>query len=147
MKRSTTLLLFLFALLIMPTLARAQAPNIVQYDMQIFAPGVNTTTGSPVQTNTYQVSNVVCNQSPLSVTGTTMNPTRFEVDDAANAGKVCTGTLTSVLLPSLPNGVGYQATMTQTDNLGQTSPRSGPSNSFGKQGVPAAPTGFKLAGS
>lgn len=136
MKRFTFALVFFAS----AALAHAQAPNIVSYQEQTFAPGVDPTTGSPIQTNTYAASLATCNQAPPVVPPTVTNPTRIFFDDAANAGKVCIVTLASALLPALPNGVGYVSTLSQTDNLGQTSPRSAASNPFSRQAGPAALT-------
>lgn len=133
------------ALLVVSAPAFAQA-NIVRYDMQVFAPGVNTVTGSPVQTNTYLVAAVTCGQPKVVVpAGGVVNPTRFAFDDPADATKDCIGLLAAGLLPALPNGIGYRTTLTQTDNLGQTSPRSAASTPFDRQGPPVVLTGVRVA--
>lgn len=144
---SLVILAAMIGLLAVPQKAAAQTANIVTYNQQTFSPGVNTVTGTPIQTNSYQASGVVCGQVAPTVPASIVNPTRFFIDDAAVPGKVCIGALASVLLPALPNGVGYQSTFTQVDNLGQESPRSAASNPFGKQGTPAALTGLKIIGS
>lgn len=122
----------------------AQTPNITQYDQQVFSQGVNTVTGTPVWTNTYLSGTALCNQIAPVVPATVTNPSRLFFDDSANPGKVCIVPLSSTLLPALPNGVGFVSTITQTDNIGQASPRSAASNPFGRQGVPSALTGLKV---
>lgn len=122
----------------------AQA-TIVRYDMQVFAPGVNTATGTPIQTNTYLVAAVTCGQPKVVVSpGGVVNPSRFAFDDPADVTKDCIGLLAAGLLPALPNGVGYRTTLTQTDSLGQTSPRSAASPPFDRQGPPAVLTGVRV---
>lgn len=136
--------LSIILMLAVSSAASAQAANITQYTQQVFAPGVNPVTGAPQWTNVYQAASVACNQAPITVTGTVVNPTRLEFDDSANTGKVCIVSLATTLLSALPNGVGYTSTLTQTDSLGQVSPRSAASNPFTQQGAPNAPTGFKI---
>lgn len=118
----------------------------VSYAQQVFAPGVSTATGTPIFVNTYTASAFVCNQAALVIPpGGVTNPTQVSFDDVANAGKACVASLVSTLLPALPNGTGYLSTMTQTDNLGQTSARSAASNPFGRQGAPGVLTNFRIA--
>ncbi len=135
-------LVLVLALIAAP--AAAQSPNIVKYDQQVFAPGVDPAAGAPLWTNTYQVSAAACNQAPPTVPATVVNPTQVVFDDPAAAGRVCTIALASTLLTALPNQAGYLTTLTQTDTLGQTSARSAASNPFGRQGPPAAPTSVRV---
>lgn len=119
------------------------AQTIVSSKQEIFAAGVSTLTGSPVQTNVFLAAGTVCNQTAPVVPALVVNPQRFLYDDPANAGKVCIQTMTSAQLAAIPNGAGYLATLSVTDDLGQTSARSAASNPFSQQGAPAAPTGYK----
>lgn len=135
--------LFLFASI--P--AQAQIAGIVQVNVQTFAPGVNTVTGMPTSDNLYLVNSFLCNQVAPVVPVTVINPLRFFFDDPASTTvpkRVCIATIVSTLLPSLPNLPGYVITVTQTDSIGQTSPRSAASNPFAIQGIPSAPTGLKV---
>ncbi len=120
------------------------ASNIVQVDLQIFAPGVSTVTGSPVSATSYLVALFTCNQVAPTVPATVTNPTRFFFDDVTNPGKVCLGTLVSSILPALPNTSGYLATVTVTDTTGQTAARSAASNPFGTVAAPTVRTGLKV---
>lgn len=124
--------------------AQAQAPNIVSYTLDTYAPNVTPATGSPLQSTPYMAANITCNQVALSVPNNVANPTRFQFDDAANAGKVCIGSLSSGWLTALPNGQGYTTYISQTDNLNQTSVRSAASNPFARQGSPAVLTNLKV---
>lgn len=135
--------LLIVAALFSATPAFAQS-NVVQIDLQTFAPGVSTVTGAPLKSDTYLLGTIVCNSTAPAVPATVINPTRFFYDDLVNAGKVCIGTLVNTLLPSLPNQSGYLATVTATDNLGATSPRSAASNPFAVQAAPPARTGLKV---
>jgi hypothetical protein len=137
---------FVLAFLAVASLASAQAPNIASYQLNVFAPGVSVTTGSPVSTTTYLAAAALCNQTPPVVPPTVVNPGHFAFDDQANPGKSCIVPLVSTLLPGLPNGVGYETTLTQTDNIGQVSPGSAASNPFNRQGLPAVLTGLHLIG-
>lgn len=130
------------ALIALATPAFAQAPNVVSYTHEIFAAGVNTVTGSPLMATVYQASNVVCNLVKLPVPPTVKNPHQIEWDDPIHAGQVCTATLVSTVLPSLPTGSGFLSTLRQTDDINQTSARSAPSNPFGVQGIPLVITGL-----
>lgn len=124
--------------------AAAQAPNISKYDQQVFAPGVDPSTGAPLWTNTYQASAALCDQAAPTVPAVVANPTQIVFDDPAHAGRVCAITIASTLLVALPNQSGYVTTLTQTDTLGQTSARSAASNPFTKQGVPAVLTNVRV---
>lgn len=137
-------LLVVTAFLGFASVASAQAPNVTSYTQEVFAPGVSTVTGSPMWTNVYTASAAVCNQTAPTVPPSVVNPTRVFFDDAANPGRVCIVTLVSGLLAALPNQSGYLTTMLQTDNLGQSSARSDPSNPFGRQGPPSKLTGVKI---
>lgn len=130
--------------LLAATLGVSAQAAITRYDQQVFAPGVSPVTGSPQWTNSYVASLAVCGQTLVVGSGSVVNPTKLAFDDPAAPGKVCVITFASVLLTALPNGVGYTSTITQTDNLGQTSARSAASNPFDKQGVPAVLTGLKV---
>jgi hypothetical protein len=134
------IVVFLFA----ASLTVSAQAAITKYDQQVFAPGVSPVTGSPQWTNSYVASLAVCGQTLVVGTGSVVNPTKIAFDDPNAAGKVCIITLASALLTALPNGVGYTSTLTQTDNLGQTSARSAASNPFDKQGVPGVLTGLRV---
>ena len=140
-----TLRLALLLVLLRVTL-HAQTPNIVSYQLSVYAPGVSPVTGSPISTTTYQAGAAVCNQTLPIVPAAVVNPTRFFFDDPANPGKACIVPLNAAVLPGLPNGVGYTTTLTQTDNLGQVSGASAASNPFNKQGIPPVLTNLHLVG-
>lgn len=124
--------------------ARAQAPNVVSYTHEIFASGVSTVTGNPLISTVYQATNVVCNLAKLPVPPTVKNPHQIEFDDPIHTGQACIATLVSTVLPSLPTGTGFLSTLKQTDDAGQTSARSTPSNPFGVQGIPPVITGLSV---
>ena len=125
----------------------AQAPNIVSYQLSVWAPGVTAGTGAPISTTTYQAAAAVCDSAaPTVPPGNVLNPTRFFFDDLAKPGRVCIVPLNAAVLPGLPTGVGYTTTITQTDQLGQVSGVSAASNPFAKQGTPPVLTGLRLVG-
>jgi len=126
------------------SLSNAQTPNITSYTLETWAPGVNPSTGQPIQTTPFQANNFTCDQPVPTVPATVTNPTKVFIDDAAKPGRACISMLVANYLVALPNGTGYVTTITQTDNLGQTSARSAVSNPFGKQGSPAVVTGLKV---
>lgn len=125
------------------TSAMAQAPNIAQYHQLVFGPGVDPQTGSPIWTNDYTATAATCNLVAPTVPATVTNPTAIFFDDQAHPGMSCQILIASTMLPAIPNGPGYVAVLTQTDNLGQTSARSAASNPFAKQGIPAVLTNVK----
>ena len=138
-------LIISFILILSANVAHAQLPgSIVSYNLDTFAPGVNTTTGTPLQTTVITVPNFMCGQTAPTITGTVTNPTKAVIDDPGSAGKVCIAALVANYLVALPNGTGYVATIQAVDNLGQVSARSVASNPFGKQGLPVSPTNLKL---
>lgn len=131
-------------LLLMSGSVYAQAPNIKSYKQEVFAPGVSTVTGSPLLTVTYQAAAVLCGQVPFVPPATVKNPTQIEFDDVASVGKACIASLTSTFLPSMPTGTGFLTTLSQTDDVNQTSPRSTPANPFATQPAPSAPVNVKV---
>jgi len=132
-----------FLLLLIPSIASAQAPNITSYVLEVFAPGVPTT-GTPVLTLSFPSTSAVCNQTAPSVPPNVVNPTQFWFDDSAVSGKVCIVQILSGSLNPLPNAGGYTSAVSQTDNLGQQSARSAASNPFAKQGIPSTLTNLKV---
>ena len=122
------------------TSVKGQAPNIVSYTLDTFAQGAT----SPMQSTPYQSTSIACNQVAPTVPTSVTNPTKFFFDDAANVGKVCIGTLGGTWLQAIPNGPGYYVTLTQTDNIGNTSARSAGSNPFVRQGNPAVVTNVRV---
>ncbi len=138
-------LLFTVVVLLVPaSSAFAQLAGITTVTQQIYAPGVSTITGTPAVTQAYVPSLFVCNQTAPSVPVNVVNPRQFFFNDDVNIGKVCIATLAASTLAGLPNGSGYQSTVTVTDSSGQTSPRSAASNPFDVAAVPSARTGYKV---
>ena len=123
----------------------AQAPNIVQYNMYIFAPGVPPTNpANAIQFNQFQATDVICNQAAPTVPNNVINPTTFFFDDVAQFGRVCIGKLVSQTILALPNQAGYVAAFTQIDNFNQSSGLSGPSNPFARLGAPSTLTNVRI---
>jgi hypothetical protein len=133
---------FLFIpLVLVASVASAQAPNITSYTLDTFAQGAT----APMQSTPYQANAIVCNQAqPTGSTTNVINPTKFYFDDQGNAGKFCVGQLGSTWLQALPNGPGYFVTLVQIDNLGNQSARSAGSNPFARQGSPATLTSVRV---
>lgn len=143
------ILLFVMLLLV-PVAAHAQTPPLVSDTLQVYAPGVDPTVGSPTQTTIIPESAFTCNQAQPTVPATVVNPTTVVKDDPVNAGKACiTSSAGSFLLalpntPGLPNVPGnWTATLTVTDSLNVTSARSAASNTFQLDRV-NAPTGIRV---
>lgn len=118
----------------------AQTPT--NYKLEVWTSGSNPDTGLPVKSIDFTPTQLVCNQAPIPVTPTTLNPTRFYIDDTANPTKVCLASLPSTYLDSLPNGT-YFNTITYNTVEGLVAPRSAMSNPFIRQ-VLNALTGLKV---
>lgn len=102
------------------TASRVNAQQL-SYEAGYFAPGVNASTGQPIQV--VQLT-VTCNQSFSIPAGSPKptNPIKVEWDDPAVPTKACRATLdTSTALASSPAGLDYQFGLRSADSIGTKS--------------------------
>lgn len=133
--RRVAISIVLFALL--GAVLSAQATPTTSFQLQFFAPGVSTTTGTPFHVVTVPVGGTTCNRDPQVpvTTGVVANPKVAEWDDPSNTGKACQVTLD---LTPVPFGTNYRLVLVAVDANGDL---SDPSNAvpFDRRGKPATP--------
>jgi hypothetical protein len=134
---------FAFVLLILSavTVSAQQVPEtIVSWDLEVFASGVNTATGSPIYGPlNFLRSTSTCGQAKVTVPSIVINPSIISVDDPADTTKAChLGPNSAGVLISAPLGTGLRATL-RAKGATLSSPRSAASNPFDRSVVPVAP--------
>lgn len=123
-----------------PAFAQTVPETLVSWDVEFFANGVNTATGSPIQATNFLLSAAACNQTFTAIpAGTLLNPTGIQVTDPVNAGKACTLANASTVLMSVPIGIGYKATA-KARGATTVSARSAASNPFDRAVVLVPPS-------
>lgn len=142
------------ALLMLAAPVRAQTVEVpVGVDIEFFAAGVSTTTGTPLMApQNFLLANALCNQTKVAVPGSVTNPTIIAIDDPADPATPPTrecilGPGTSGVLVSVPIGAGIRATAAMIGDRGGRSARSAPSNPFDRAVVylpPAAAKGIRI---
>jgi len=138
--------LFALTVMLMSATAHAQTGAWVTINLEIYQSGAAT----PFTSIPIPFASMGCNL-PTVVPGTTAvtDPTAVAIDDPRNVGRSCVVDKTAFFL-SLPAGTGYSATVTVTNDRGETSIRSPKSNLFGRSGVTPppvlvmAPTGLRV---
>lgn len=119
--------------LLIPVGAYAQQPT------SFTAKYYNVGAAQPLQSDTFPVTDVVCNQAAPAAGASTVNPTRIVFADINNAGRVCIYTTAGgAQLRSLPVGGNYEGTLTAVNAAGSSaeSARAG----FSRLGPPVVPT-------
>lgn len=137
--------LLLAALVVMafPAICGAQdvPEQVLGWDVEFFAAGVNTQTGSPMLGPiNFLKAQAQCGQPKQPVpSGSVLNPTAMAVQDPNDPTKDCVlGPNVAGVLLSVPIGTNYLATL-RAKGATQTSARSAPSNPFDRALVPVAP--------
>ena len=113
---------------------------VVSWDVEFFAQGVNTATGSPIQAATnFLLSTAACNQAFFAIPpASVLNPTVMQVSDPVNVGRACTLSNASAILMGVPIGAGYTATA-KARGATTVSARSAASNPFDRAVVLVPP--------
>lgn len=108
---------FVLAFLLIASETNAQQ---LSYEAGYFAPGVNASTGQPIQV--VQLT-VTCNQAfTVIVAGRVTNPIRVEWDDPNQPTKACRAALDpTTTLASSPVGLDYQFGLRAIDGIGTRS--------------------------
>lgn len=139
-KLSLPVLPVLLVLLLLPSVSYAQLPGVTGYEVRFY----DFNAASPRQVEQFPADAATCNQAPSSPNASTVNPTKFEFDDAAATGRVCHifEVLNTGALFSVPIGQQFQATILQRNAAGL----SGESNRapFSRLAPPPGVTGFRV---
>lgn len=137
--RSFGVLASLSVALLLIAAPRAHAQTLT-YEGGYFAPGVNASTGAPIQVAPLTVT---CNQTFSLTAGKPTNPTKAEWDDPAASGRACRATIDpATTLASQPVGLDYQFGLRAKDGIGTASPWA--LVPFDLRRPVAAPTGLRI---